>query len=52
MERFAEAILAVYEFMQVRWSLGSFNISFWEITMYTVVVYAVWHVVFKTASDD
>lgn len=52
MERFAQAILAVYEFMHIRWHLGKFNISFWEIVMYTIVVYAIWHFVYKVTDND
>ena len=38
MDGFITAIVAIFDFMQTRWNFGKYNISFWEIIVYTVLV--------------
>lgn len=38
MNGFITAMVAIFEFMQTRWKLGKYEISFWEIIVYTVLV--------------
>lgn len=38
MDGFIAVIVAIFEFMQTRWNFGKYNISFWEIFVYTILV--------------
>lgn len=37
MDGFITAIIAIFEFMQTTWHLGKYNISFWEILVWSVL---------------
>lgn len=52
MDGFITAIVAIFEFMQTCWSFGKYNISFWEIIVYTVLVSIVVFVVRQLLDVD
>ena len=52
MDGFITVIVAIFEFMQTRWRLGKYEISFWEIIVYTVLVSIVVFVVRQLLDVD
>ena len=52
MDGFITVIVAIFEFMQTRWSLDRYNISFLEIFVYTVLVTIVVFVVRQLLDVD
>ena len=52
MDGFITVIVAIFDFMQTRWNFGKYNISFWEIIVYTVLVSIVVFVVRQLLDVD
>lgn len=52
MEGFISVMVAIFEFMKTRWNFGKYNISFWEILVFTVLVSIVVFVVRQLLDVD
>lgn len=54
MDGLINAIIAVYDWMHIRWPLcdGLFEVSFWELFTYSVLAMLLWFIVWRIYDAD
>lgn len=52
MRAFADAVEAVFRWMCIKWNIGGFYISFWDILLYMVIISAIAAFIGKIFNSD